>query len=336
MVQRNYVDEIEEIRERTGPTDWDNGITKLLFLTQNASAQTGEGDELGYYPVAAIAAFEVYFRWEIRHLIDSNDLRFVNNIDLKSLNLHIDHRLLHALHGKRVTLGELVAHSARLSSFDAVCRTMTQLLGADFLPLVNEARDPEERRDKGANAPLALRDADKVITDVKRAFDVRNIVCHEAHLELATTLDETKRICSACYAFACASRFAVAYLRNPRQLLTLQEAIGAAHDRVVVLERLVKEAEDNIVKMMPPHEREAFEKLGTAWRSYVEAQAEFAESLPMNGSRGVFHGKLATEDKVRERLIELSHMRKARGVSTSLPVVALPAHAASDSTGEKE
>jgi hypothetical protein len=336
MAQRNYVDEIEEIRERTGPTEWDNGITKLFFLTQNTAKLAGDGEKVCYYPVAAIAAMEVYFKWEIRHLIDSNDLQFVDNINLKSLNLQIDHRLLHALHGRRITLGELIAHSARLSSFESICSTMTQLLGEEFLQLVKDARDPADRRDKGIEAPFTIGDADKVIADVKRTFEVRNIICHEAHLELPTTVSEVEQICASCYRFARASRDAISYLCNPKQPLTLTEALGGTLERVAVLDRLVKGAEAEIVGTMPPHERGAFEKMETAWRSYVEAQAEFAEALPMNGSRGVLHGKLLTEEKVRERLTELTKMKKALTASANQPGVALSPSPPSAEPSEKD
>ena len=117
--KRDYVGEIEEIRGRTGPSDWDNGITKLLFLITAASKLQTENAELAYYYVAAIAPIEVYFRWEIKRLIDSGDPRYLNNLKVDELPLKITHELLVAVHGKRITIGELVAHSVGLSNLEA-------------------------------------------------------------------------------------------------------------------------------------------------------------------------------------------------------------------------
>ena len=73
--RRNVVAEIEEIRGRTLASDWDNGITKLLFLWTIAERLEEESEQQSYFIVASIAAVKTYFRWEIRRLIDSGDQR---------------------------------------------------------------------------------------------------------------------------------------------------------------------------------------------------------------------------------------------------------------------
>jgi hypothetical protein len=105
--KRDLVTEIEGVRGRTGPTDWDNGITKLLFLCNQIQKLAHETEEQSYYPVACFAALEVDFRWEIRNLVDSGDTRFIKNVRVDELQIIIDHDLLIASHGKRVTIGEL-------------------------------------------------------------------------------------------------------------------------------------------------------------------------------------------------------------------------------------
>lgn len=66
MARRDYVGEIEEIRDRNGPPNWDGGLTRLLFLATSSAKLKTEGKEMAYYPVAAIAGLETYFRQEIR------------------------------------------------------------------------------------------------------------------------------------------------------------------------------------------------------------------------------------------------------------------------------
>lgn len=310
MARRDYVGEIEEIRDRNGPPNWDGGLTRLLFLATSSANLKTEGEEIGYYPVAAIAALETYFRQEIRTLVDSGDVRFVNNVKLDELPLKVDHTLLFALHGRRITVGELVAHAVQLSSLEAINKTMSQLMGENFLALVKDARDPFERREKGDNAPAAIGSADGVIADVKRAFEVRNFICHEAHLRAPTTIEEVQQICPSCYTFARASRFAVKYHLNPRTYLTLEEASNAAADRVSHLNHMIESLEKEITSTMPPHELDAFRAMQDAWRVFVDRKAEFAASQQMNGNRGDLHQKLVTEEQFRERVLELTAWKK--------------------------
>jgi hypothetical protein len=68
--------------------------------------------------------------------------RFIRNIRIDELAVRIDHDLLIAIHGQRVTVGDLVPHSVKLSDFDAVNKTLSQLLQADFVDLVKNAREP--------------------------------------------------------------------------------------------------------------------------------------------------------------------------------------------------
>jgi hypothetical protein len=310
-LRREYIDEIEEIRERTGHPDWDNGITKLFLLSQRVRALETEGEELGYYPVAAIAAIESYFRWEIRRLVDSGDPRYVNNVRLDKLQLKLDHRVLFALHGKRVTVGELIAHSVRLSSVDAIGETMSQLLGDDFFVLVKDARDPWERRELGDNASRVIHSGDETFQVLKRCFEVRNIICHEAHLWSPLRIPEIKQICSVSYDFARASYFAIGFHRNPHSPLTLEESLQAASERVKSLDAEITSLENEIAPAMPPQTQEAFTGMQDAWREFVKRQGWFYGSQQMNMTRGVLHEKLVAQELGQARLAELKSLRKA-------------------------
>src|ERR1700723_1442459 len=284
-LRRDFIDEIEEVRERTGHPDWDNGITKLFFLSQRVRALETDVEELGYYPVAAIAAVESYFRWEIRRLVDAGDPRYVNNVRLDKLQLKLDHEVLFALQGKRVSIGELIAHSVRLSSVDAIGETMGLLLGGDFFTLVKDVRDPLERRELGDGAARVLDSVDETFRVLKRAFEVRNIICHEAHLWSPMKLPEIKQICTACYEFARASHYAIGLHRDPNSPLTLEESLHAANVRVKSLNKDLSHVENQIARLLPPPTREAFRAMQVSWRKFVQRQGWFYASQEMNGNR---------------------------------------------------
>jgi hypothetical protein len=309
--RRGYIDEIEEIRERTGHPNWDNGITKLFLLSQRVQSLETDGEELGYYPVAAIAAIESYFRWEIRRLVDSGDSRYVNNVRIDRLQLKVDHEVLFALHGKRIAVGELIAHSVRLSSIEAIGETMSQLVGCDFFALVKDARDPRERREQGDNAPRVLDSVDETFRVLKRAFEVRNIICHEAHLWSPANIPAIKQICTECYQFARASQYAIGFHRSPDAPLTLEESFLAANTRVKSLNKEMSHLENEIARVLPSPVRETFRGMQDAWRNFVEKQGWFYASQEMNGNRGALYEKLVAEELGRARLTELKTLKKA-------------------------
>ena len=304
--KRDYVAEIEEIRERTGPPDWDNGITKLLFLCDQAKRLEKEGEELGYFPVAIVAALETYFRWEIKNLIESREDRYINNLRLDELPLKITHDLVVAVQGKRITIGELVAHAVRLSNLEAISSTMNQLLATDFLTLVKEAREPELRREQGEKALVIIRSPNETFERVNRTFELRHVICHEAHLESPVRLNEIKELCFSCYEFALASRYAIAFHANPGAPQTLQEAYDAARERVGALDDEIRAIEKRILSKINPDMQRAFAAMQDVWRSYVEREAGFDASHHMNGNRGALYEQLTIENLNRERRNKLN------------------------------
>lgn len=303
--------QIEEIRSRTGPSEWDNGITKLLYLVDQTKRLEEECEENAYFLIASVSAMETYFRWEIQRLIDSEEPRYLNNLKLNDSSLRIGHELLIAVHGQRVSIGELVAHSQRLHSLDAIVGIMKELLDADFLALIKEAREPEMSRNVGPGAPIIIRSIGDTLTAVKRAFELRHIFCHEAHLNMVLKGDEVRGLCSACYSFVLASHYAIAFHRNPRAPLTLQEAHEAAMERVRLLEESINDVQEKMISTMGSRERERFLQIGPAWKEYVEREADFNASLNMNGNRGELDTQLTRECFYKKRLLDLKeHARR--------------------------
>ena len=298
----DYVAEIQEIRDRSEPLGHDTGIVNMLILSTQADHLKGGGAELGYFPVAAIAAVQSYFRAEIARLIDCGDARFINNIAVDELPLRIRPKLLVALHGRRVSVGELVAHVSRLSSLDAIGKTMTQLLGSDFLALVKDARDPWERRDLGDKALLVIQSADEAFGDVRRTFELRNMICHEAYLKQVVQSHEIKRICSSCYSFLRASYYAVQHYRDPRPPLTLEESIQVASERLQSLESEIRSVEERISTRLPPWLQKSFAEMQESWRHFVERESYFDCSQEMNMGRGALRQKQWIADASQTRL----------------------------------
>jgi hypothetical protein len=309
--KRDYISEIEEIKGRTGPDEWDNGLTKLLFLNTHLSMHAGEletAEELGFFPVAAIAAMEVYFRWEIRRLVDSGDSRYVNNLRIDQFPIRLEHDLLVALQGKRVTVGEIVAHAISLSGLDSIQKAMSQLLDCDFLTTVlKEARDLEKRRELGDAAPKILQSPDQTFANVAWTFKVRNIVCHEAHLRQVLSPDDARRMCSSCYEFTLASHYGIAYHYNPKVSLTLEQSINETKESVKQLDADLRSIEGRIKACLAaPVFQKTFDEMQEAWRVFVQREAAFSGCQEMNGTRGYLNELRSEKYAHQDRIAKLN------------------------------
>lgn len=303
---RNILAEIEEIRGRaTGITDVDSGIGKLLFLSTLVRRVTDKGEQQRYFIVASIAALETYFRWRIRTLIDSEDSKYVNNIRNDSLAPKLDHEIAIALHGRNLTIGELVAHSVRLSSFEKISKAMSDLLGTPFVELVKGARyDPRSRRPGDAAQPI-LSDPGRVIANVKRAFTLRHIICHEAYIHSSIELEEIKAVCVACYDFVQASHYGIHFLQNPNAPITLEGRLEVASVEEASLWKEVNTVADQFAARLSDRERFAFKAMQESWRAYADMEAAFFAAGAMSGHRGVYDAINARIRLYRERIKEL-------------------------------
>lgn len=312
MSKRDYIGEIEQIRNRTGPSEWDNGITKLFWLSEKVKL-ISDAEENAYFIVASIAAIESYFRWEIRQLIDSGNESYVNNFRLNELfKLNKEH--LVAVHRRRVTVGELAAHSVRLNNFGAICDIMTQLLGTDFVALIKGARYPEPKANNGEVAQVVIGSFPDMKKRLDRTFELRHMICHEAHLDSETTAEEIKELCATCYRFVLASRYSISLFDDPNPPRTLSEEIASAAEELKALESLLESEEHRITSdLHDPLAKDAFGRMQHSWRQYAQHEGEYDASLHMNGSRGAVQYKRSLIYLYKRRLDDLEDIGKLKG-----------------------
>jgi len=301
--KRDVLAEIEEIRGRmTAVDDLDSGILKLLTIVMSTEKlkDDDQEDELhAYFVVASIAAIETYFRWQIRRLIDSGNGRFLNNIRLDDLPIRLTHDVAVALIGKRLTVGELVAHTVGFSNFEQVAGFMTKLLATDFVRLVETTRDADHQ-----DVPF-LKDSAQVIADVKRALELRHIICHEGQKMHSIPNSEVKQLSDSCYMFARGCQYAVARFLNPSSPTTREDVYKATSMKADSLRSSLKALEEAFAEghLHFKMEQEAFRAMEEAWDAYVGREAFFFASVQMNGNQGELNAA-RTRVRLTERRIE--------------------------------
>lgn len=318
--RRDVLAEIEEVRSRmTAVDDFDSGILKLLTIlmsTEKLKSDAQEDELHAYFIVACIAAIETYFRWQIRRIIDSGDERFLNNIRLDDLPIRLSHDVAVALIGKRLTVGELVAHSVGFSSFEQVAGFMTRLLATDFVRLVAETREA------GHPEKPVLEDPAQVIADVKRALELRHIICHEGQRMHSIPNTEIKRLSSSCYMFARGCHYAVARFLNPAGPTTREDEYRATSIKEEALRSSLKSVEETFAEghLHLKMEQEAFRAMEDAWSAYVDREAVFFASLQMNGNQGGLDAARTRLRLTERRIGELQQWSDRVGKTAQKPI----------------
>ena len=121
---------------------------------------------LRHFPVALIATIESYFRMSCRDLINSGEPFISNSKHLRDVSINIE--LAAAIAARRVTLGEAIAHQLQHSRREHVTETLSTLLNADFIELVElDFGEQKENLHKW------------IFPIVDEAYQQRHIFCHE-------------------------------------------------------------------------------------------------------------------------------------------------------------
>jgi len=172
--KRNYVAEIQDRRIRVAtPNQILLLFARLESLVRELDNAAALSDELvRYFPVGMVACIETYTRLMIQDLVDWGE-PFSDRID-KFENVRLEMATMKAIHGRRITLGELIAHLLPVSNLDDVKRALGILLDSDVIELVKEslAKSPAdcEHRSIGIG---------ELIQGVEWSFRLRHMYAHE-------------------------------------------------------------------------------------------------------------------------------------------------------------
>lgn len=164
--QFKRIDRWDQVRRRLGSINM-----AFSFLQTEVKSRTQYRSELlKYIPIGLVACIQGYFNLAIRDLIDSGPPFSQNATSFKDLHFKIEAIL--EIQGRKVTLGEIIAHLQSLNSLDSLHSSMTTILGEDFHKRLKEIVLSGETGKFGEFAYL-------VFPLMKRVFRLRHIYCHE-------------------------------------------------------------------------------------------------------------------------------------------------------------
>ncbi|OOE91923.1 hypothetical protein BZG76_08725 [Salinivibrio sp. AR647] len=130
-----------------------------------------------YIPVALVACIESYFRVQVARIVDSHE--FYKN-RASQLQVKPDLKTAIDLEVNKLTIGEFISHLVKLNNIDDINKTMTTIMGDDFLKNVSVWREWFDNQvdlfNTSHNEKFGY-----MLANLKRIFEQRNLICHESY-----------------------------------------------------------------------------------------------------------------------------------------------------------
>lgn len=311
---RDVIQEIIAVRQRRR---FGSAISELPFrlvTLEHAFREFNRGTpELArYFPVALIACLEGYVRVAIKDLVDAGE-PYLTNAESLASSIRLDFSVIRAVHGKHITIGELISHGVPLSRLEHVEAALSGLVGKSFLQGLRVTTDRWSHEVMGEPSKLILTEPDRVYADVARTFELRHIICHELASAYEITEEEISRCFESCALFL---RAADEYLSNtlyPDAPLTQADMNIAAGAALEAAEQLLEKIVSNLTSELDPNERASFEVVQSKWQSYCVAWAGFqAGERSTGGSMWPLVYASAAQEVVEHRIRELEEYKAHR------------------------
>ena len=179
---RDLIAEIEEIRHRRGAETYPVMIPLRMINIARAfqSSLVLDPEFLRYVPIGTVACIEGFFRSVVKECIDAGG-QFANNArhlsQIRALRADLD--ILDAVHGRRISIGELFAHLVSINRLAQIDAIMSTIIGTSFFELLTSVHSRWDVEVKGEPEKPIIVEPGVVLKHVEEMFRLRHIYTHE-------------------------------------------------------------------------------------------------------------------------------------------------------------
>jgi uncharacterized protein YecT (DUF1311 family) len=178
MTQRNRILEILQIKQRGQRPSTLLHYEFEGLVNQWLESRSAPGSIPDWYLIRAVTLIEVFTRAWVAQIVDHGPPYNENAVAL-SKNLKIDYDLLHAISGRTITLGDVIAHSVSVNNLDGILYCLESLIQKPLRPLLEAAVDRWAVEVEGEKSIPIIGDFSDTCRLLARMFEVRHILCHE-------------------------------------------------------------------------------------------------------------------------------------------------------------
>lgn len=308
---RDIIEEIAEVRKRRRFGSAMAELPMRLFALEQAFKNHDEAEEelTRYFPVALVACIEGYFRLAIKELVDFGE-PYLSNSERPASSMKLDFAVLRAIHGKAVTVGELVGHIVPLSRLEHIESSMSGLLGTSFLTKIRTVTDRWKHEVRGQPIEPILRDPDKVFSGVAKAFEMRHIICHELATAHEIEYPQVAQCFESCVAFLRAADELLSETLHPNAPLTQTAMNVAAGESLAAARQDLHDALAQLRSRLSGDDLPAFDETQAAWEQFCMTWSEFDAMQVKGGTMWPALRASAEEAVVRKRTEDLRAYRR--------------------------
>ncbi len=285
--KRDYVSEVLAVRERRAELhrvlhrlDSLGGI-RGLRQTPAGGDNTQEVDD--FIPIRAVTVLEVFMRRWIAALVDRGAPFSGNASKLAaSGKVKLDFEAIEAIHGGRVTLGDLVAHGVSLNRIEDVLATFSALLGCDFDQELRRVHDRFAVEREGKPQEPIIADFPAFRAAFAKLFVARHIVVHEVPAEPPFKTEDLAAFVLAAKQFVKASTQVFSTAAYGNYALCTMDMVAEHAQKQQALEKELSDVLEQVRAAVP--NVEALEAAQQAWMRYRECEKVLAGSVLEGGS----------------------------------------------------
>lgn len=295
-MKRNLINEITSIKNRTefdSRYEYSNRLKDIEDAFQENLEYNGDFNKelLKYIPIATVACFEAFFRSVYKELIDYGKPFSDNVVKFnQAQNVKFNFEIVNAIQTKTVTVGEFISHILPCNNFDDINKNLSTLCNVDFADQIKKFKRENIFEDDSINSQQFIDNSDKIISDIKRTFELRHIFCHEFATNLSIDKEEILRCFNNAKLFLNQTNDFIWELIYPNAPQTQSEMNIQASDDFDSVENelselilLIKKAKASDTDMDYLNV-ELFDKTINQWKDYRKTKAEFEASIVKGGS----------------------------------------------------
>jgi hypothetical protein len=309
--KRDFVEEIFEKRQRANSlSKW--GYISLLSLEKSIS-KIHEVDEdwLNYVPVRIVTILEVFFQEVVKELVDNGEPYSTNIFKVIEVN-RFDSNLLKALHGQKITVGELTAHLLSLNRIEEIIALMDRLMDVPFKERISIISDRWKTEIKKEAPVPIIDDIERNIRTLEELVRIRHTIVHEL-TDITISSESASRYISEAYKFLVATNELVTETLYPNAPLTQTDMnIEASEDyskeRAKLRSFIAQLAKDMRNRYVDVDRIRRLFSVAQLWENLVAEMAEF-ESESAKG--GTMQSQLYSMSASRLNSMFLKYLEKA-------------------------
>jgi uncharacterized protein YecT (DUF1311 family) len=315
MGKRDRTGEILEIKERSPHRFGFVSYHLETLFSQWKKIGANQDCNADFFVIRAVTLLEVFTRRRVCALVNHDD-RFAVRAGTLMKDYKIEYEILRNIHGRTITLGDMVAYSVPINSFGQLISHFEILLEKGLRKPLAEAVDRwRVEIEKKPSEPI-IPDYDQMAKTLTRLFEIRHILCHELPEKPVYARSEVEDLLSEAMRFVKAFEWVLNFELYGNTPLTQTEINVSARNELIEKE---KELECFLAAIpakieLSDGELDALSESQAKWLAFRKAHCEFVTHLNKGGTiRGLLwsaKARMMTEERLTELKRWFEHRSK--------------------------